>query len=78
MLQKYKIFIAYTFKIIISNLDTSFLNLYLYDINCLGELAQLVERLHGMQEVSGSSPLFSTKCGYRNPILVFFLHDIVN
>ena len=26
-----------------------------------GELAQLVERLHGMQEVSGSNPLFSTK-----------------
>ena len=26
----------------------------------LGELAQLVERLHGMQEVSGSNPLFST------------------
>ncbi len=26
----------------------------------LGELAQLVERLHGMQEVSGSTPLFST------------------
>ena len=25
-----------------------------------GELAQLVERLHGMQEVSGSNPLFST------------------
>ena len=25
-----------------------------------GELAQLVERLHGMQEVSGSTPLFST------------------
>jgi hypothetical protein len=26
----------------------------------IGELAQLVERLHGMQEVSGSTPLFST------------------
>ena len=26
-----------------------------------GGLAQLVERLHGMQEVSGSNPLFSTK-----------------
>ena len=25
-----------------------------------GELAQLVERVHGMDEVSGSSPLFST------------------
>ena len=27
----------------------------------IGELAQLVERLHGMQEVSGSTPLFSTR-----------------
>ncbi len=26
-----------------------------------GGLAQLGERLHGMQEVSGSIPLFSTK-----------------
>ncbi len=26
-----------------------------------GALAQLVERLHGMQEVSGSTPLGSTK-----------------
>jgi hypothetical protein len=26
----------------------------------IGELAQLVERLHGMQEVIGSTPLFST------------------
>jgi hypothetical protein len=26
-----------------------------------GELAQLVERLHGMQEVTGSNPVFSTK-----------------
>ena len=26
----------------------------------LGELAQLVERLHGMQEVTGSNPVFST------------------
>ena len=33
-------------------------------VRCLrarhGELAQLVERVHGMDEVSGSSPLFST------------------
>ena len=27
---------------------------------CYGALAQLVERLHGMQEVSGSTPLCST------------------
>ena len=27
----------------------------------LGGIAQLVERLHGMQEVSGSIPLTSTK-----------------
>jgi hypothetical protein len=26
-----------------------------------GELAQLVERLHGMQEVTGSNPVFSTE-----------------
>ena len=26
-----------------------------------GELAHLVERLHGMQEVTGSIPVFSTK-----------------
>ena len=26
-----------------------------------GELAQLVERLHGMQEVTGSNPVFSTQ-----------------
>jgi hypothetical protein len=25
-----------------------------------GDLAQLVERLHGMQEVTGSTPVFST------------------
>ena len=30
-------------------------------IKLLGELAQLVERLHGMQEVTGSNPVFSTK-----------------
>ena len=29
-------------------------------IPLLGELAQLVERLHGMQEVTGSNPVFST------------------
>lgn len=29
-------------------------------LQVLGELAQLVERLHGMQEASGSNPLFST------------------
>lgn len=30
-----------------------------------GALAQLVERLHGMQEVSGSNPLCSTKSCQR-------------
>ena len=30
-----------------------------------GALAQLVERLHGMQEVSGSTPLCSTSLRYR-------------
>jgi hypothetical protein len=32
-----------------------------YKFAMLGDLAQLVERLHGMQEVSGSTPLISTK-----------------
>ena len=40
-----------------------------------GGLAQLVERLHGMQEVSGSNPLFSTLiikglCASINPFLL--------
>ncbi len=30
-----------------------------------GELAQLVERLHGMQEVTGSTPVFSTS--FKSP-----------
>ena len=30
---------------------------------CVGGIAQLGERLHGMQEVSGSIPLTSTKQG---------------
>ena len=32
-----------------------------YNNFCHGGLAQLGERLHGMHEVSGSIPLFSTK-----------------
>ena len=32
-----------------------------------GALAQLVERLHGMQEVSGSTPLSSTTEGLAEP-----------
>ena len=42
---------------------------YFKDLNLLlneGELAQLVERLHGMQEVSGSTPLFSTKSSRKD------------
>src|ERR1700722_12156501 len=38
---------------------------------CRGALAQLVERLHGMQEVRGSNPLSSTRsetCG--DPIMI--------
>lgn|GEM_PF-1471468 len=34
--------------------------LYLQTIPKKGELAHLVERLHGMQEVTGSIPVFST------------------
>ena len=37
---------------------TSFRNPYTFT-HPVGELAQLGERLHGMQEVRGSSPLFS-------------------
>ena len=36
-----------------------------------GELAQLVERLHGMQEVTGSNPVFSTK--FHPEGMVFFI-----
>ena len=42
-----------------------------------GELAQLVERLHGMQEVSGSTPLFSTlfsSFGYM-PFSVYIIYS---
>ena len=35
-----------------------------------GELAQLVEYLHGMQRVSGSNPLFSTSV-FINLALIF-------
>ncbi len=37
--------------------------LYLQSFTTNGELAHLVERLHGMQEVTGSIPVFSTQCG---------------
>ncbi|MEY4739748.1 MAG: hypothetical protein RLZZ05_1132 [Bacteroidota bacterium] len=39
----------------------------------LGELAQLVERLHGMQEVTGSNPVFSTKIHSTPYPRVFFV-----
>ena len=40
-----------------------------------GGLAQLGERLHGMQEVSGSIPLFSTKKAlyFAGSTVLFFL-----
>ena len=38
---------------------THFQKRYIIDFK-IGELAQLVERLHGMQEVIGSTPLLST------------------
>ena len=40
-----------------------------------GGLAQLGERLHGMQEVSGSIPLFSTKKAlyFVGSMVLFFL-----
>ena len=41
-----------------------------------GELAQLVERLHGMQEVSGSNPLFSTKYIFYNMFFIYIIYSI--
>jgi hypothetical protein len=37
-----------------------------------GELAQLVERFHGMEEAIGSNPLFSTKrlSQMRQPLFI--------
>ena len=35
----------------------------------IGGIAQLGERLHGMQEVSGSIPLTSTNLQYQVPIV---------
>ena len=40
-----------------------------YNSQPFGGIAQLGERLHGMQEVSGSIPLISTKCSnFRSAI----------
>ena len=38
---------------------------------CVGGIAQLGERLHGMQEVSGSIPLTSTNLKF---VSIFVLH----
>ena len=49
---------------VISTRDFEFLSsssIDVYKRQGYGGLAQLGERLHGMQEVSGSIPLFSTK-----------------
>ena len=37
---------------------------YYFFLGDVGAIAQLGERLHGMQEVSGSIPLGSTKSGH--------------
>ena len=44
-------------------------------LDFMGGLAQLGERLHGMQEVSGSIPLFSTKKAlyFVGSMVLFFL-----
>ncbi len=39
----------------------------------IGELAQLVERLHGMQEVTGSNPVFSTTKYLKLTAVAFFV-----
>ncbi|MEY2648082.1 MAG: hypothetical protein RL282_795, partial [Bacteroidota bacterium] len=44
-----------------------------------GELAHLVERLHGMQEVTGSIPVFSTALRGPQQCGPFFIYrDIAN
>lgn len=40
-----------------------------FNNNLSGELAQLGERFHGMEEVSGSIPLFSTTTSNLNALL---------
>ena len=42
-----------------------------------GELAQLVERLHGMQEVTGSNPVFSTKANTMYWLFTFLSFKIL-
>jgi hypothetical protein len=38
-----------------------------------GAIAQMGERLHGMQEVGGSIPPGSTKLSYNNNVLYLYL-----
>lgn len=48
---------------------------YQTDPNWYGAIAQLGERLHGMQEVSGSIPLGSTKSRPTGGEIVFTIID---
>ena len=48
-----------------------------YICNPQGELAQLVERLHGMQEVSGSNPLFSTSMIKSSAVRQNFFYEVM-
>jgi len=41
--------------------NSSFFLYFFVRLHSSGELAHLVERLHGMQKVTGSIPVFSTK-----------------
>ncbi len=40
----------------------------IFEIECKGGIAQLGERLHGMQEVIGSIPFTSTKIFWKREI----------
>ncbi len=48
-------------KLLTTLLSAGIITYVVRDDTGYGGLAQLGERLHGMQEVSGSIPLFSTK-----------------
>ena len=50
-----------------------------YNAAQVGGIAQLVERLHGMQEVSGSIPLISTRvlnCYFLSPFVFISLSNL--
>jgi hypothetical protein len=46
-----------------------------FNIFCFGDIAQLVERLNGIQEVRGSTPLISTKKRRARKCILRFLFE---